>query len=321
MSLLNLDAGRNPGSAQKTTIAVWCLIALSLLIVTTLWAQGGGGGGRRTVSIMDILLLPRVWVGAIFCLVGMALLAKSRVQSNLRLISLIVIFLAFGAFFLLPLGSFARGMGLHPSPVCSMTKPFLFVNAGRSVPIVFPTILATIAVLSLIGNKLFCGWACPVGAIQEIFHRIKISEKLKIKLPFRITNSIRTLLFIVFVPLVFSAGFSVYDYFNPFEFLHWGFHWYTITVMAVTLIAAIFIFRPFCYLVCPIGLFTWILEHLSLAKIRVNREKCTDCDVCVKKSPCPAVPAILEGKRSRPDCHVCGYCQESCPVDAFEFGR
>ncbi len=296
----------------------WCLVALFLLAAAALWAQGGGGG-RRAPGITDILMLPRVWVGAVFCLAGMALLVKSRVSATLRLVSLIVIFLAFGAFFLLPLGSFARGMGLHPSPVCSITKPFLFLNAGRGVPIVFPTILATIGVLSLVGNKLFCGWNCPVGAIQEIFHRIKIAKKLKFKLPFRVTNTIRIILFIAFVPIVFTIGLSVYDYINPFEFLHWGFYWYTTLVMAVTLVAAVFIFRPFCYLICPIGLFTWVLEHLSLAKIRVNRDKCTECDVCVDSSPCPAVPAILEGRRSRPDCHACGACQDSCPVGAFEF--
>ena len=98
-----------------------------------------------------------------------------------------------------------------------------------------------------------------------------------------------------------------------------GFETLVIFVMAVTLIAAIFIFRPFCYLLCPIGLFTWILEHISLAKIRLNEEKCTECNVCIDKSPCPAVPAIMEGKRSRPDCHACGACQEVCPVDALKF--
>jgi len=39
----------------------------------------------------------------------------------------------------------------------------------------------------------------------------------------------------------------------------------------------------------------------------------------VKKSPCPTVPSILEGKKSRPDCHACGACIEACPENALKF--
>ncbi len=309
--------GKNSQISYNAASLAYCLIALTLFVAAALWAQDGEG--RRVVGFVDVLLLPRIWVGAIFCVAGLVLLMKSRVRSRLRLIFLVVIFFAFGAFFLLPLGAFAQGMGLHPSPVCAITKPFLFINAGRGVPVIFTTVLAFMAVFSIVANKLFCGWACPIGAIQEIFHRIKTSKKLKIKLPFRVTNIIRALVFVIFIGVVFTAGFSLYDYISPFHFLHWNFDFLVVAVMAITLIAAIFIFRPFCYLVCPIGLFTWVIEHVSLVRIRLNKEKCNECNVCVDKSPCPAVPAILEEKRSRPDCHACGFCQEICPTDAFEF--
>jgi len=295
------------------------MVVLLLLITTTLWAEDQGA--RRSTGFFDILLLPRVRVGAIFCLIGLGFLMKSRVHRNVRLLSLTVIFFVFGILSVLPLGKFARGMGLHPSPVCSITRPFQFLNAGRAVPVVFLAILTSIAILTLVGNKLFCGWVCPIGAIQEIFHRIPLSKKLKIKLPFRITNLCRTVIFVAFVAIVFSAGINIYDYFNPFEFLHWGFEPTAIAVLLVTLVAGLFIFRPFCYLMCPIGLFTWVLEHLSLIKVRVSKHKCTTCNLCINLSPCPAVPSILEEKKSRPDCYACGRCLEVCPENALEFKK
>lgn len=271
------------------------------------------------MSFFDVFLLPRIWVGAIFCLIGMGLLAKSWVHRRLRLIILSIIFFFFGILPALPLGKFAWGMGLHPSPVCAITKPFIFLNAGRSVPIIFPAIVAFISVFSVIGNKIFCGWACPIGAIQEVFNHLPFSKRLKVILPFKVTNSVRIIISIVFLICVFTTGFSLYDYCNPFHFLHWRFDFMSIAVLLIMLTASLYIFRPFCYLVCPIGLFTWVLERFSLAKVRVNKHNCKDCSLCIKKSCCPAVQSILEERKFRPDCFACGRCIEICPESALRF--
>lgn len=293
-----------------------CMIFTILCITTTIWASGES---RRSMGVFDIILLPRVWASALFCLVGMGLLIKSWVHRNLRLIILGTIFFLFGLLPALPLGRFSWGMGLHPSPVCTITKPFLFLSSGGGVPVIFITILAFIAVFSIIGNKLFCGWACPIGAIQELINQIPLNKKSKIILPFRVTNPIRIMISLSFITLVFIAGISIYEYFNPFHFLHWRFEPYAIMVLLIALTASLFIFRPFCYLVCPIGLFTWILEYFSLVKVKVNKHNCKECNLCIKKSHCPAVRSILEGKRTRPDCFACGRCIGICPEKALSF--
>lgn len=306
-------------TSRRLFWAVFTLFVLLLLMTSTLWAYQQGG--RKPLGFFDFWMRPRVWVSAVFCLFGLVLLMKSWVTRNIRLLSLVVISFFFGILFVLPLGSFARGMSLHPSPLCVIEKPFLFLNAGRGVPVMFLSIAASIAILTIIGNKLFCGWACPLGALQEIAHRIPLSKKWKIKLPFRITNSVRIGIFLLFIVLTFTVGKSIYPYLNPFEFFHWGFEFIAIIIILITLIAAVFIFRPFCYVICPLGLFTWVFEHISLIRVKVDKNKCTDCNVCVEKSACPAVSSILEGKKSRPDCHACGQCIEVCPENALKFRR
>lgn len=302
---------------RGATVLAWWLIA-----ATFVWAEEESGG-PRPMGVVDILLLPKVWVGAIFCAVGLVLLVRAWVGRRLRIAWLAVAFLVFGVIGALPLGSFARGMSLHPSPVCAITRPFQFVDAGRSIPIVFFTIVGVISTFSIVGNKLFCGWVCPLGAVQEILQRIRLSkkwrERIRFTLPFRLTNTIRVLVFVVFVAVVFTAGLSIYDYFNPFEFFHWKFGMIAVIAMSATLVAAVFVFRPFCYLACPIGLFTWLLEHVSFAKIRVDQEECNMCEACIKLTNCPSVAPALEGKRSRPDCHACGQCIQVCPKDALHF--
>ncbi|MCP4372042.1 MAG: 4Fe-4S binding protein [Deltaproteobacteria bacterium] len=308
---------RKTVSLNKLIRLVFCVAVLLLFITDSVWASGGGG--RRSMGFFDVLLLPRVWIAAIFCTVGLGLLIKSWVNRKVRLLFLAAIFFFFGILPALPLGKFAWGMGLHPSPVCSITKPFLFLIAGRQVPTTFITILIFISVMSVIGNKLFCGWACPIGAIQEIFHKIPLRKKFKRILPFGATNLFRTAFFIAFMVMILTAGVSIYDYFNPFHFLHWRFEFTVIIVLLVTLTASTFFFRPFCYMICPIGLYTWVLEHFSLLKVRVDKGNCKDCNLCIKKSSCPAVQSILDEKKSRPDCFACGRCMEACPEKVLRF--
>jgi polyferredoxin len=295
------------------------MVVLVLITVMTVTAMAQQRTGSVAPGFFDFWKLPRVWVGALFCIAGLVLLAKSWICHHLRLFFLVIIFFFFGILYILPLGSFTRGLSLHPSPLCLIEKPFIFLKAGRGVPIIFLSIVASILVLSIIGNKLFCGWVCPVGVLQEIIHRIPFPEHFKKKLPFKWTNMIRIAVFLLFLVLLFFAGFSIYGYLNPFEFFHFGFQLIAIVMLLVTLIASLFIFRPFCYFLCPLGLITWLAEHIAIVKVKVDGDKCTKCNICVEKSPCPTVPSILEGKKSRPDCHPCGRCIEVCPEKALRF--
>ncbi len=103
---------------------------------------------------------------------------------------------------------FFAGLSPHPSPLCAFAKPILFsLQEGRLIfPPVFAGVLAMIALLSIAGNKLFCGWVCPIGALQEIvylcFPRLK-----KLRIPFAAANSVRIGLLVLFVPLLLGLRY------------------------------------------------------------------------------------------------------------------
>ena len=291
-------------------------VLLGLVLAVPAWAERGDHGQATGVYMF---LRARDWISLIFCGIGLLYLVKSRLRYETRLQILGLVFFAFGIFSALPFGRLASAMALHPSPMCVIAKPFLFLDAGYAVPAVFLTLLVFMGIVSVIGNKLFCGWSCPIGAIQEIVHRIPLPKGLKRKLPFKITNAVRTGFFALFLVIVFSLSVDLYDYVNPFEALHWDFEIWMTGVLCVVLAASLFTYRPFCYLLCPVGLFTWGLEHISIFRVKVDRDACDDCNLCVKQSPCPTLPAILEGGRSRPDCHACGICMAACPRDALMF--
>jgi len=302
------------GSWKRTVVSVILVLLISTLLLAAEEDQGQG-----KLGFWEILAFPRYWMAAIFSVIGLVLLIRNKVSWNLRTAFLPVIFFVFAVIYGLPWGTFAQRMGQHPSPVCMITKPFLFLEAGKAVPTIFGVSLLVFGILTIVGNKLFCGWVCPVGAFQELVNRIPLPKKLRVKIPFKVTNSIRFGVFAVFLIVAFTAGFEIYEYFNPFEFLHWRFEALAIGIFAGTFVAALFIWRPFCYFLCPMGLLSWLLEQVSLVRVKVNRPQCDDCNVCVVKAPCPAVPSILEERRIRPDCFACGRCLDACPREGLSF--
>ena len=83
--------------------------------------------------------------------------------------------------------------------------------------------------------------------------------------------------------------------------------------MAVILGACVFVYRPFCRFLCPLGAWYGLFNKLSLFSIRVDAAKCTNCNACVKvcKMDCQKV-----GDR---ECINCGECKKYCPTRAISF--
>ncbi|MCK4349205.1 MAG: 4Fe-4S binding protein [Candidatus Krumholzibacteria bacterium] len=311
----------DPKSGRRVSFVKIILFSLVLLFLAALLWADEEGDHRPALGFWGIMAYPRYWMSLIFGLLGFILLWKVRFTRNLRLLFLPVIFFVFSLVKLLPLGTFARRLGLHPSPVCTLTKPFLFFEEGKVVPLVFWVSLLVITVLTLLGNKLFCGWVCPIGALQELIHRIPLPKRLKLKIPFRVANSIRVVIFALFILFVFMMGIEIYEYFSPFEALHWNLEAAGLIILGAVMLVALFIWRPFCYFVCPLGLLTWVLEQFSIFRVKVEPGICTDCDRCIRENPCLAMPAIVKDSRIRPDCFACGLCLDSCTKKGLSYGR
>jgi polyferredoxin len=273
---------------------------------------------KQPMGFWDFIFTPKYIVVFLITIIFIILLYTKKIDSKIRVYALAGSFLLFGV-----ISYFVSSLFISPSPVCATTKPF-YMGAK---PQFFAT-LAVIGVLSIMASKGFCGISCPIGALQEIIYKIPVLKKLKRKkLPFYISNSIRIGIFILFFILIFSTGFSIYGYINMFDLIHWEFtglqilDLVSLVVFLILMLGlSIILYRPFCYLICPMGIFTWILEHFSFLKVRLRKEDCNKCGKCIIQSPCPSVESIIEGRKIRGDCHLCNICIESCPTNALYFG-
>jgi ferredoxin len=217
-------------------------------------------------------------------------------------------------------------LGKSPNPMEGIVKVF------KSMVGLYPSVtgkiiaFAFLLMLAIIGNKLICGWACPFGAMQELIYSLPIlSKSKKHKMPFWLTNTIRFGILCIVLLYLFGIvggrkGFVIYHYFNPFNLFNLDFeHWLILLTVIVFLTSAFFTYRPFCQLICPFGLVSWIAEKLSLYRVIIDEEKCTKCGACIKACPLEAAKGKVDGKTFSADCFSCARCLNTCPVDAIHY--
>ncbi|MCP4549924.1 MAG: 4Fe-4S binding protein [bacterium] len=256
----------------------------------------------------------------LFALTGWVLLLRNRGMRSSRIAMQVLSLLLFGGVLGIFIHWFQRPFGLHPSPMCATSKGIAIPILYHKIAIPQLMLLLTAIVFTLIGGKAFCGWVCPIGALQELIGKIPGLKRFRVS--FNVTNTIRTLLFLLFLVGVIVGKTIIYDHFNPFELLHWS-NLGSPTVWgptAAVLLAALFIYRPFCSFICPLGLITWLFERFSFGRIRVS-DACDNCGRCIRRTDCQAMPKLVEGAKRIPDCHGCGDCLDTCPKDAISFGR
>jgi len=294
-------------------------------------AQQGGGRGRAA-TFLDVLQRPKFVTMLVIGFVALTLLLTKKMTNRIKVPVLLLSTFLYGIAANLPIKMFS-GFSMHPSPICAAAKAILY---GFRTPMMVT--MAVILFLTLVGPKLFCGWVCPVGAVQELI--AMLADKLGIrrrKWNFRTTNAVRVGFLLLFIFLSGTAilhtvqngqkvAISSYDYVNAF-------HGFEIAAQAtafdtiihflpflLTLVFAFKFYRPFCYLVCPIGLLTNLVEQFGLFRVVRKKPGCTDCGVCRDKAPCPALAEILKDAAFRPDCFSCTVCVNDCPSKDLEFG-
>ena len=218
-------------------------------------------------------------------------------------------------------------LGKSPNPMEGAVKVF------KSVVGLYPDPLAKVIAfifflgLAVIGNKMVCGWACPFGALQELIYSIPGLRKLKrCKLPFVLTNTIRAILFVLMFLLLFGfvgerKGFVIYHYINPFNLFNLHFETIGIVMTVIgAVVGSFFVYRPFCQIICPFGLISWVFERLSITRMRINRDVCTKCGACMRACPSDAAKDRVYGKKFPADCFSCARCLKVCPTDAIRYG-
>ncbi len=193
-------------------------------------------------------------------------------------------------------------------------------------------IFGTIILFGLLLGRAVCGFLCPVGLFQELTYKIK-TPKLKKSKVTRVLSYFKYVVLVVLVvvlPLVFlMPGFC--EFICPAGTLEGGvgllanpqnagslgmlgplFTW-KFTLLILLVIASVFIYRVFCRFLCPLGALYGFFCRISLLGIKLDRNKCTDCGLCV------GVCKMDIKRVGDHECIHCGECIKVCPVEAISW--
>jgi len=217
-------------------------------------------------------------------------------------------------------------LGSDPSPMGTVKDAIALLGIKG---VIFPPrmiALTIFLILVLVANKYICSWGCQFGVLQDLIFRLNRSKKdrkgliRQYKPPFWILNTVRILFFAIFTAVAFLWGYDIISLVDPFKV-------YNPAVVGITggifilliLIAGLFIYRPWCSLFCPFGLVGWLVEKISIFKIKVDYETCISCEACSRACPSTVMEGILKQEKTIPDCFACGTCIETCPTGSISF--
>lgn len=187
-------------------------------------------------------------------------------------------------------------------------------------------------------GRFVCGWLCPFGLVQDLLYKIPGGKKLR-KLPG--DRWLKGLRFVVLALLVILLPLFVVDivgqgqpwfckYLCPSGTLFggiplvasneslqgalgWLFTWKT-AVLAVLLVLSVFVCRPFCRYLCPLGALYAPFNKFAFYRYQVENDLCTSCGQCQKA--CSFGIPVWQSPNSL-DCIRCGDCQRACPTGAL----
>jgi len=263
---------------------------------------------NRRKNWQKIVLKFGLWI--VFLFITGRMLVKNNITVKNRKWLYLTAFVIFGIL----LGSDPGAMGTIKDAI---------VLYGQEKVIFPPRMVAfgMFIIMILVINKQFCGWGCQAGTLQDFLFRLTPDKRHK-KIPFTISNSIRVIFFLLIVVFAFGFGIDIVEPMDIFKtFAPQALSILGIAFVVILLTLSLFIYRPWCLFFCPFGLIGWILERFSFVKVRIDRNKCINCRKCVAACPNDAMTAILDQKKVKPDCFICGGCQEVCPVKAIRINR
>ena len=190
-------------------------------------------------------------------------------------------------------------------------------------------------------GRLICGFLCPFGFLQELLYKIPVR---KWKIPKKIDDRLRYLkyvilvVFVLLLPAFLHGTYGIGDpwfckYICPAGTLEGGiplvsvnsglrsmvgvlFSW-KILILILVLVASMYIYRPFCKYMCPLGAIYGLFNRFSIYQMQVEKDKCTHCGICEKT--CLMQVNVTENINS-PECIRCGACKNVCPVHAIKSG-
>ncbi|MHA2247274.1 MAG: 4Fe-4S binding protein [Candidatus Hodarchaeales archaeon] len=220
-------------------------------------------------------------------------------------------------------------LGGIPNAVMPIEYILIIIGVRGEVTYLFLVILVLCLLFysSLLFGRIFCGFVCPLGALQELISKINFKSdlegqkeaKYRVEISSQVSKKVRWIFIGVLFLLASIWSIVILPAFNPFSgFLFLKTFTLTLIITFISLVVicfvSIFFYRPWCRFLCPFGAGSSFVSQFTGIKYQ-RTDACTECGLCEKV--CPTQEAMVDSKKG--ECYFCNRCIEICPHDAIEF--
>jgi NosR/NirI family nitrous oxide reductase transcriptional regulator len=191
-------------------------------------------------------------------------------------------------------------MGFAKSYLISITNIFSIVDWNWPVVkynLAWYLFFGFTVVSTILWGRLYCGRVCAYGALTQTLDAV-LPRRWRVDVPRPIERRAAWikfgLLFGVLAYYMVTHNVQIYQYVEPF----WMFGLFGSTTMwallAVLLIATVFVRNLYCRFLCPVGASLGLLSYLTVFRIK-RWSECTTCRICQKACQWGAIdgPKIL----------------------------
>jgi polyferredoxin len=189
--------------------------------------------------------------------------------------------------------------------------------------------LGLVALVGLVSGRAFCGWACPMGLVEDALGRLpKPSRRSQAR-----WSKVDRVLKWARWPILALVAWAVLAYnYQPdqraWEYAvrsqsllnleSYGIAWalgggaykFRFALLMVALVGALFVSRFWCRYLCPLGTLLSPFNKFSLLALHRRETSCTACGKYPRECPQYTVPGTT-------DCVMCGECVQGCPAKAI----
>ena len=225
---------------------------------------------------------------------------------------------------------------LYPVTFAYVSCPIITEAAGLGIVTGGLVVFALLFLGSLVLGRLWCGYLCPAGGLQEACNLAIRRPLLKTKL-----DRLKYLVFLgIFGSIAFAiwsaGGLKTVDLFYRTEngisiLAAGGIAMFLGPVIVTLLFALIFGKRGFCHTFCPIAVMLMIGRKIRnlfgwpALQLAADKAQCIDCNACSKECPMSLdVHAMVKkDQMENTQCIVCASCVDICPkgVIRYELGK
>lgn len=210
--------------------------------------------------------------------------------------------------------------GSCPCMLKSFDNTLLFIT-GNEVKWASLVLFIGLIPLTYVFGRVWCGWICHFGALQEFIHKNSKWNFWKTPKAQKVLFGVQIGVFAIWVLWLLIAQTSYICKYDPFvKIFNLNINGIVnYIIVGFLIVLSLFVNRPFCRAICPIGFVLGWVARIPYARRLHIKDFCIGCSKCKTRCDKGAIVGekSIKHQVDANACIFCGECMSECPQQGF----